>query len=180
MSVSLRTLTHTLGRRETLKYASIAAIGAVIAPLTGCSGSELAFKKFAAGTWTYTDNTDENHPWDVTITVGEDGTWSGKIVGDDYNATGSGVWTLTGTNLTLKEDGDHPAFIRDSDTGTATGVPEEVDQDKLADGSSFTWSYGGGGITVPVTWDEDSQTLTLTGQDATSGGPLVIAVTKQK
>lgn len=48
MRQQIRFLTHVLGRRETLKYASIMAVGAVNAPLTGCSRSTLAFKKFAA------------------------------------------------------------------------------------------------------------------------------------
>ena len=51
MRQQIRFLTHTLGRRETIKYLSIVAAGAAIAPLTGCSGSTLAFKKFAAGTY---------------------------------------------------------------------------------------------------------------------------------
>lgn len=50
MRQQIRFLAHALGRRETLKYLSIAAVGAAIAPLTGCSGSTLAFKKFATGT----------------------------------------------------------------------------------------------------------------------------------
>ena len=54
MRHQIRFLTHALGRRETLKYLSIAAVGAAIAPLTGCSGSTLAFKKFATGTWEVT------------------------------------------------------------------------------------------------------------------------------
>ena len=51
MRQQIQFLSRALGRRETVKYLSIAAVGAVIAPLTGCSGSTLAFKKFAAGTW---------------------------------------------------------------------------------------------------------------------------------
>ena len=73
MRQQIRFLTHALGRRETIKYLSIAAVGAAIAPLTGCSGSTLAFKKFAAGTWDVTMDGLEKAP-DVTVTV-EDGKW---------------------------------------------------------------------------------------------------------
>ena len=73
MRQQIRFLTHALGRRETLKYLSIAAVGAAVAPLTGCSGSTLAFKKFATGTWDVTMDGLEKAS-DVTVTV-EDGKW---------------------------------------------------------------------------------------------------------
>ena len=75
MRQQIRFLAHVLGRRETIKYLSIAAVGAAIAPLTGCSGSTLAFKKFAAGTWDVTMDGLEKAP-DITVTVEESGSLS--------------------------------------------------------------------------------------------------------
>ena len=51
MRQQIRFLARALGRRDTIKYLSIVVVGTAIAPLTGCSGSTLAFKKVAAGTW---------------------------------------------------------------------------------------------------------------------------------
>ena len=69
MRQQIRFLTHALGRRETIKYLSIAAVGAAIAPLTGCSGSTLAFKKFAAGTWEITETAWEADQVRLTVRV---------------------------------------------------------------------------------------------------------------
>ena len=93
MRTHLGALVNALGRRETLKYLTIAAVGAAVAPLTGCSGSTLAFKSFAAGTWEVTFPSMSSWP-SLTVDVKEDGTWEATS-GDD---TGSGTWTVAGTS----------------------------------------------------------------------------------
>ena len=159
MRQRIRFLTHALGRRETIKYLSIAAAGAVIAPLTGCSGSTLAFKKFATGTWDVTMDGLEKAS-DVTVTV-EDGKW--KLVpkdGDQDRQTGDAEWF----------------FSKDSE-GVGLGVPEEVNTDEIP--KSLKWRYENAEeLDVPLSWDKKTQTLTLTGTDY-SKKPFTINAKKQ-
>ena len=167
MRQQIRFLTHALGRRETIKYLSIAAVGAAIAPLTGCSGSTLAFKKFAAGTWEITVSGNEWSNFKMTLVVDEKGTWKADVSGDDKQPSSSaGKWNLSGGNLSVSENDavDSAELMRVSHgEGTASSIPETVDQEKMI--SSIHWDIENGAFDVPVNWDRDSQTLTLTGQD---------------
>ena len=164
MRQQIRFLTHALGRRETIKYLSIAAAGAVIAPLTGCSGSTLAFKKFATGTWDVTMDGLEKAS-DVTVTV-EDGKWKLVPKDGDQDRQTEGTWSLSGTSLTLKETGDAEWFFSKDSEGVGLGVPE--------------WRYENADeLDVPLSWDKKTQTLTLTGTDY-SKKPFTINAKKQE
>ena len=175
MRQQIRFLTHALGRRETIKYLSIAAVGAAIAPLTGCSGSTLAFKKFAAGTWDVTMDGLEKAP-DITVTV-EDGKWKFVPKNGDQDRQTEGTWTLSGTSLTLKETGDAEWFFSKDSEGVGLGVPEEVNTDEIP--KSLKWRYENAEeLDVPLSWDKKTQTLTLTGTDY-SKKPFTIKAKKQ-
>ena len=167
MRQQIRFLTHALGRRETLKYLSIAAVGAAVAPLTGCSGSTLAFKKFAAGTWEVTVSGNEWSGFKMTLVVDEKGTWKADVSGDDKQPSSSaGKWSLSGGNLSVSENDaeDSAELMRVyHGEGTASSIPETVDQEKMI--SSLHWDIENGAFDVPVSWERDSQTLTLTGKD---------------
>ncbi|WP_167145464.1 hypothetical protein [Actinomyces sp. ZJ308] len=193
MRQQIQFLSRALGRRETVKYLSIAAVGAVIAPLTGCSGSTLAFKKFAAGTWDlkFTEVKSRVTGWEnPKVTIEENGKWSFKT--DLYNHKDSqestaGTWSLSGTDLKILEtgvdgSGSGKVFFHagseEEDASIASGVPETVDTDKFP--TSFEWAFDTvDNFSVPVKWDNKSQTLTL---DAESkrGGTFSIIATKQK
>lgn len=177
MLKQMRFLTHVLGRRETLKYLSIAAVGAAIAPLTGCSGSTQAFKAFAAGTWNVTCPTDEPD-LTITLTVDEGGAWSADVKYSDMTASTNGTWSLNGGNLTVTEqESDSTLFLHQDGTGVAFTIPDEVDQNEMI--ASFQWSYGYDGLEVPVAWDKDSQTLTLTGTSSNNDVPMPIVAVKE-
>ncbi|WP_296499610.1 hypothetical protein [uncultured Actinomyces sp.] len=176
MRQQIRFLAHVLGRRETIKYLSIAAVGAAIAPLTGCSGSTLAFKKFAAGTWDVTMDGLEKAP-DITVTV-EDGKWKFVPKNGDQDRQTEGTWTLSGTSLTLKETGDAEWFFKKDSEGVGMGVPEEVNTDEIP--KSFKWRYENDEeLDVPLSWDKKTQTLTLTGTDSNEK-PFTINAKKQE
>ena len=175
MRQQIRFLTHALGRRETIKYLSITAAGAVIAPLTGCSGSTLAFKKFATGTWDVTMDGLEKAS-DVTVTV-EDGKWKFVPKDGDLDRQTEGTWSLSGTSLTLKETGDAEWFFSKDSEGVGLGVPEEVNTDEIP--KSLKWRYENAEeLDVPLSWDKKTQTLTLTGTDY-SKKPFTIKAKKQ-
>ena len=176
MRQQIRFLAHVLGRRETIKYLSIAAVGAAIAPLTGCSGSTLAFKKFAAGTWDVTMDGLEKAP-DITVTV-EDGKWKFVPKNGDQDRQTEGTWTLSGTSLTLKETGDAEWFFKKDSEGVGMGVPEEVNTDEIP--KSFKWRYENDEeLDDPLSWDKKTQTLTLTGTDSNEK-PFTINAKKQE
>ena len=169
MRTHLGALVQALGRRETLKYLTIAAVGAAVAPLTGCSGSTLAFKSFAAGTWEVTfPSLKSQDPF--TLTVKEDGTWEATS-GDD---TGSGTWTVAGTSLTIAETGDDTMFSGTDWSAEGTGIPEEIKEDEVP--ASFEWTYLRSAITIPITWDSESKTLTLTGTSGDDTPFSIVAV----
>ena len=169
MRTHLGALVNALGRRETLKYLTIAAVGAAVAPLTGCSGSTLAFKSFAAGTWEVTFPSMSSWP-SLTVDVKEDGTWEATS-GDD---TGSGTWTVASTSLTIAETGNEVMFMGKSGSAGGTGIPEEIKEDEFP--ASFEWTYLSSGFSVPVTWDSESKTLTLTGTSADDAPFPIVAV----
>ena len=176
MRQQIRFLTHALGRRETIKYLSIAAAGAVIAPLTGCSGSTLAFKKFATGTWDVTMDGLEKAS-DVTVTV-EDGKWKLVPKDGDRDRQTEGTWSLSGTSLTLKETGDAEWFFNEGSQGVGVGIPEEVNTEEIP--KSFKWRYESADeMDIPLSWDKKTKTLTLTGTDS-GGGPFTINAKKQE
>ena len=176
MRQQIRFLAHALGRRETLKYLSIAAVGAAIAPLTGCSGSTLAFKKFAAGTWEVTMDGLEKAP-DVTVTVA-DGKWTFVPKSGDQDRQTEGTWSLSGTSLTLKETGDAEWFFNEGSQGVGVGIPEEVNTEEIP--KSFKWRYESADeVDIPMSWDKKTKTLTLTGTDS-GGGPFTINAKKQE
>ena len=176
MRQQIRFLTHALGRRETIKYLSIAAAGAVIAPLTGCSGSTLAFKKFATGTWDVTMDGLEKAS-DVTVTV-EDGKWKFVPKAGDQDRQTEGTWSLSGTSLTLKETGDAEWFFNEGSQGVGVGIPEEVNTEEIP--KSFKWRYESADeMDIPMSWDKKTKTLTLTGTDS-GGGPFTINAKKQE
>ena len=175
MRQQIRFLTHALGRRETLKYLSIAAVGAAVAPLTGCSGSTLAFKKFATGTWDVTMDGLEDAP-DVTVTVA-DGKWTFVPKNEDQDRQTEGTWTLSGTTLSLKETGDAEWFFSEGSEGVGLGIPEEVNTDEVP--TSFKWRYEKADeVDIPLSWDKKTQTLTLTGTDS-NDKPFTINAKKQ-
>jgi len=182
MRQQIRFLTHALGRRETIKYLSIAAVGAAIAPLTGCSGSTLAFKKFAAGTWEINIPQD-SHERKITLTIEEGGTWKADVTGKvnkkepARTEKANGTWKLAGTNLSITEESDRVLVLVSDGKGTVSSIPETVDQEKML--SSIQWAFENGGLDVPVVWDKDSQTLTLTGQDPYDNPLPIIAVKKK-
>ena len=92
MRQQIRFLTHALGRRETIKYLSIVTAGAAIAPLTGCSGSTLAFKKFAAGTWDI--SFDDMESWKTAVLTVSEGKWELQAERRDggEKEAAQGVW----------------------------------------------------------------------------------------
>lgn len=176
MRQQIRFLTHALGRRETLKYLSIAAVGATVAPLTGCSGSTLAFKKFAAGTWEVTMDGLEKAP-EVTVTVA-DGKWTFAPKNGDQDRQTEGTWSLSGTTLTLKETGDAEWFFNEGSEGVGLGIPEKVNTDEVPE--SFKWRYESADeMDVPLSWDKKTQTLTLTGTGSDKK-PFTIKAKKQE
>lgn len=174
MTIPLRFLTSALGRRETIKYLSIAAAGALIAPLTGCSGSKLAFSKFAAGSWEVSFPSVPDWPT-INLAIKEDGGWS-LTVANDSGAEDSGIWTLAGTSLTLTGQNANGAFFDEGQTASCTGVPGEVNEDEVP--VAFSWAYNHDGLEVPVDWNKDSKTLTLTGLQADNTTFPIIAVKK--
>jgi hypothetical protein avisC_04906 len=102
MRQKIRLLTRTRGRRETIKYLSIATIGAAISPLTGRSGTTLAFKTFAIGKWEV--SFDKSTGWRDAILTVDNGTWELKARKDDTpDRTGHGVWSMSGTSVTAEE-----------------------------------------------------------------------------
>ncbi|MBW3068978.1 hypothetical protein GZ998_05550 [Actinomyces sp. 594] len=156
-------LFSVLGRRDAFKYLSIAVAGAVVAPLTGCSGSTLAFSKFAAGTWTVTVPTDQYNPPPITIAITQDGTWSSQIIAETYTSTSSGTWRLSGGSLIVDEDkapDDYSALIRGL-TGTAQSIPKDVDTEDMI--TSFQWICDDGDtdISVRLVWDRENKTMTF-------------------
>lgn len=160
----ITTLFSVLGRRDACKYLSIAALGVLMAPLTGCSGSTLALSKFAAGTWTVEVPTDQYDPPPITITITGDGTWSSSEASDKGTPrTSSGSWQLSGGNLIINENkdrDDYSALIRGT-TGTAQSIPKEIDTEDTP--TSFQWicDEGDTDISVQLVWDRRASTLTL-------------------
>lgn len=105
MRQRIRFLARAFGRRETIKYLSIVVVGTAIAPLTGCSGSTLAFKKFAAGTWDILF--DDMESWKTAVLTVSDGKWelqAERRDGDEKEAA-QGVWSMSGTSVSVKERG---------------------------------------------------------------------------
>ncbi|TFH51340.1 hypothetical protein E4J66_12450 [Actinomyces viscosus] len=195
MRQQIQFLSRALGRRETVKYLSIAAVGAVIAPLTGCSGSTLAFKKFAVGTWkiSFSEADAKYSDWTgVELTVNENGRWTFKT--DPYDghrgeSTG-GTWSFSGGEVKVMETGEDSEGNRYGDiffnapnegkyASIASGIPETVDTSKLP--ASFEWSYDTvDSFTVPMKWNEKTQALTLTATSRQGGTFSIIAIKQKK
>ena len=125
MRQQIRFLTHALGRRETIKYLSIVVTGAAIAPLTGCSGSTLAFKKFAAGTWDI--SFDDIESWKTAVLTVSEGKWElqAERRDGDEKEVAQGVWSISGTSVSVKEQGEDTRFV-EYDTDVASGIPEDA------------------------------------------------------
>ena len=181
MRQQIRCLTHALGRRETIKYLSIVAVGAAIAPLTGCSGSTLAFKKFAAGTWDI--SFDDVESWKTAVLTVSEGTWelqAERRDGDDKEVA-QGAWSISGTSVSVKEQGEDTRFVEHG-TDVASGIPEDVDTENMP--TSFTWSHdegddGANRFEFSVQWDRKDQSLTLL-RDSSSWGPFSLTAKKRE
>ena len=183
MRQKIRLLTRTLGRRETLKYLSIAIIGAAISPLTGCSGTTLAFKKFAIGTWEISfDNLPD---WrGAVLTVGDE-TWDLKARKDDApDRTGHGAWFMSGTSVTVTEEGEERNFVYEYHD-TASGIPKELDTKNMPE--SFTWAHGTNEgedrksrFKFSVQWDQEEQTLTLRQNETPSREAFSLTAKKRR
>ena len=98
----LRAVRTTLGRRATLKHLPIAAVSAAISPLTGCSGTALAFNKFTVGRRGL--SIDNSTSWRDAIFAAGDGIWELKAANDDTSdRAGHGVWSMSRTSVTAEE-----------------------------------------------------------------------------
>ena len=183
MRQKIRFLTRTLGRRETLKYLSIATIGAAISPLTGCSGTILAFKKFGVGKWgiSFDDSTDWS---DAILTVGE-GTWELKAGKEDMSdRAGHGVWSMSGTSVTVEEEGEDRYFVHDYHD-VASGIPKELNTEDMPE--SFTWTHGtdegeetATRFKFSVQWDQEEQVLTLRRAETPSRDPFSLTAKRHR
>ena len=181
MRQQIRFLTHALGRRETIKYLSIVVAGAAIAPLTGCSGSTVAFKKFAAGTWDI--SFDDIESWKTAVLTVSEGKWElqAERRDGDEKEVAQGVWSISGTSVSVKEQGEDTRFV-EYDTDVASGIPEDVDTENMP--TSFTWSHDEGedGVSkfdFSVQWDRKDQSLTLR-RDSSSWGPFSLTAKKRE
>ena len=182
MRQQIRFLARALGRRETIKYLSIVVVGTAIAPLTGCSGSTLAFKKFAAGTWDI--SFDDMESWKTAVLTVSDGKWelqAERRDGDEKQAA-QGVWSISGTSVSVKEQGEDTRFVEHG-TDVASGIPEDVDTENMP--TSFTWSHdeGDDGATqfeFSVQWDRKDRNLTLRREESSSWGPFSLTAKKRK
>ena len=181
MRQQIRFLTHALGRRETIKYLSIVVAGAAIAPLTGCSGSTLAFKKFAAGTWDI--SFDDTESWKTAVLTVSEGKWElqAERRDGDEKEVAQGVWSISGTSVSVKEQGEDTRFV-EYDTDVASGIPEDVDTENMP--TSFTWSHdeGDDGINrfeFSVQWDRNDRNLTLRREAPSSWGPFSLTAKKR-
>ena len=181
MRQQIRFLARALGRRETIKYLSIVVTGAAIAPLTGCSGSTLAFKKFAAGTWDI--SFDDIESWKTAVLTVSEGKWElqAERRDGDEKEVAQGVWSISGTSVSVKEQGEDTRFV-EYDTDVASGIPEDVDTENMP--TSFTWSHDEGedGVSrfdFSVQWDRKDQSLTLR-RDSSSRGPFSLTAKKRE
>ena len=184
MRQQIRFLTHALGRRETIKYLSIVTAGAAIAPLTGCSGSTLAFKKFAAGTWDI--SFDDMESWKTAVLTVSDGKWelqAERRDGDEKQAA-QGVWSMSGTSVSVEETGEERHFVYEY-RDVASGVPEEVNTEEMP--ASITWTHGtdegeetATRFEFSVQWDRADRNLTLRRNDSLSGVPFSLTAQKRK
>lgn len=182
MRQQIRFLAHALGRRETIMYLSIVAVGTAIAPLTGCSGSTLAFKKFAAGAWDI--YFDDMESWKTAVLTVSEGKWELRAKRRDggENEVAQGVWSMSGTSVSVKEQGENARFVEHG-TDVASGIPEDVDTDNMP--TSFTWSHDEGDdgtsrFEFSVQWDRKDRNLTLRRIDSLSGAPFSLTAKKRK
>ena len=181
MRQQIRFLARALGRRETIKYLSIVVVGTAIAPLTGCSGSTLAFKKFAAGTWDI--SFDDMDSWKTAVLTVSEGKWELQAERRDggEKEAAQGVWSMSGTSVSVKEQGEDTRFV-EYGTDVASGIPEDVDTENMP--TSFTWSHdeGDDGINrfeFSVQWDRNDRNLTLR-QDSSSWGSFSLTAKKRE
>lgn len=184
MRQQIRFLTRALGRRETIKYLSIVVVGTAIAPLTGCSGSTVAFKKFAAGTWDI--SFDDMESWKTAVLTVSDGKWelqAERRDGDEKQAA-QGVWSMSGTSLSVEETGEERHFVYEY-RDVASGVPEEVNTEEMP--ASITWTHGtdegeetATQFEFSVQWDRADRNLTLRRNDSLSGVPFSLTAQKRK
>ena len=182
MRQQIRFLARALGRRETIKYLSIVVVGTAIAPLTGCSGSTLAFKKFAAGTWDI--SFDDMESWKTAVLTVSDGKWElqAERRDGDEKEVAQGVWSISETSVSVKEQGEDTRFV-EYGTDVASGIPEDVDTENMP--TSFTWSHdeGDDGATrfeFSVQWDRKDRNLTLRREESSSWGPFSLTAKKRK
>ena len=184
MRQQIRFLARALGRRETIKYLSIVAGGAAIASLTGCSGSTLAFKKFAAGTWDI--SFDDIESWKTAVLTVSDGKWelqAERRDGDEKEAA-QGVWSMSGTSVSVEETGEERHFVYEY-RDVASGVPEEVNTEEMP--ASVTWTHGtdegeetATRFEFSVQWDRRDRNLTLRREESSSWGPFSLTAKKRK
>ena len=184
MRQQIRFLTHALGRRETIKYLSIVVAGAAIAPLTGCSGSTLAFKKFAAGTWDI--SFDDTESWKTAVLTVSEGKWElqAKRRDGDEKEIAQGGWSMSGTSVTVEETGEERHFVHEY-RDVASGIPEEVNTEEMP--ASVTWTHGtdegeetATRFEFSVQWDRKNRNLTLRREAPSSWGPFSLTAKKRE
>lgn len=189
-----RAMTAVLGRRQTLKYLTLGAIGAATATLASAcgndnnddldTGSEPAgagtsvtgqtIAAFITGTWNITSPLDTDQD-PLTVTVG-DGTWTSTRRDGEQ-----GTWVIRNGWLQVtwapEPDAD-PAD--DVDKASVTGLPERIEEGTIP--PVLAWEYNPDGtsptaMNVPATWDPSTNTLSMTGVDA-NGAQLLIEATR--
>lgn len=181
--LGIRSATAILGRRETLRCIGLGALGSAAAVVVGACGdgsddttderepAQGASKSvkaqtlaaFAKGTWKITFPTDAERT-DMTLTI-TNGKWKAT------NAEPvTGTWAVAGGTLQVNGWGG------DGNKGTATEVPDQVDDASVPASLPWTWEPDytqADQLDVALKWDKASRTMRITGVDA-DGGPLVI------
>jgi hypothetical protein avisC_04906 len=100
----------------------------------------------------------------------------------DEKETAQGVWSMSGTSVSVKEQGEDTRFV-EYGTDVASGIPEDVDTENMP--TSFTWSHdeGDDGINrfeFSVQWDRKNRNLTLRREAPSSWGPFSLTAKKRK
>lgn len=121
----------------------------------------VALGKFAVGTWTVT--APDAHFSSATLTVREDGSWTGHFAPTpdpqypSSPADASGTWSLSATGLQITADG---LYGSEPEDGSSTTVPASVSGDATA---QFDWTYGRNRpCSITADYKADAKKLTLT------------------
>lgn len=164
-----RIATAVFPRRTVLRLVGASAVASVLSACgskgtaSGSGGltAAVALGRFAAGSWTVT--APDAHFSTATLTVTEDGSWTGHFVptpDPQYPSSpknSSGTWKLSGTGLQISVDG---LYGSDPEEGAATNVPASVSGDTSV---QFDWTYGRNRpSTIAADYDAEAKKLTLT------------------